>query len=184
MSDAIAKSTMMANLMAAFNGESNASARYAAFAKKADEEGYGQAASLFRAASKAEEFHARNHAQVITKLGGTAKAEMEAIVVKSTRENLGEAIAGETYEKDVMYPKFIAEAKAEGKQEAVRTFHYAMAAEIEHAALYTDVLAHLAEKRAAMTYHVCPVCGKTVTAMEFTACPVCFTPQSKFLAIQ
>ena len=39
------------NLQAAYNGESNASAKYAAFAKKADEEGYGQVASLFRAAS-------------------------------------------------------------------------------------------------------------------------------------
>ena len=48
------------NLQAAFNGESNANARYLAFAKKADEEGYGQVASLFRAAARAEEIHAAN----------------------------------------------------------------------------------------------------------------------------
>jgi ABC-type transporter MlaC component len=35
------------NLQAAFNGESNAHARYVEFAKKADKEGYAQVASLF-----------------------------------------------------------------------------------------------------------------------------------------
>ena len=66
--------TTIDNLQTAFNGESNASARYLAFAKKADEEGYGEVASLFRAAAKAEEIHARNHAEVIEKLGSTPVA--------------------------------------------------------------------------------------------------------------
>ena len=39
------------NLQAAFNGESNAHAKYLAYSKKADEEGYPSVASLFRAAS-------------------------------------------------------------------------------------------------------------------------------------
>jgi len=40
--------TTLDNLMAAYSGEMNANARYLAFAKKADEEGYGAVASLFR----------------------------------------------------------------------------------------------------------------------------------------
>ena len=55
----------LGNLVAAYNGESNAHVRYAAFALKADEEGFTQVASLFRAASRAEEIHAANHATVI-----------------------------------------------------------------------------------------------------------------------
>jgi hypothetical protein len=35
------------NLQTAFNGESNANVRYLAFARKADEEGIGEVASLF-----------------------------------------------------------------------------------------------------------------------------------------
>lgn len=43
------------NLQTAFNGESNANAKYLAFAKKADDEGYTKVGSLFRAAARAEE---------------------------------------------------------------------------------------------------------------------------------
>ena len=42
------------NLKAAFAGESQANRTYLAFAKKADEEGFPQAARLFRAAAEAE----------------------------------------------------------------------------------------------------------------------------------
>jgi rubrerythrin len=98
------------NLQAAYNGESNAHAKYTLFAKKADAEGYCQVASLFRAAARAEQIHAQNHARVIRKLGAEPVATIEAHPVKSTRENLQTAIAGETYERDTMYPAFIQEA--------------------------------------------------------------------------
>jgi len=58
------------NLQTAFNGESNAHARYLAFAVKADQQGYGGVASLFRAAARAEEIHAANYLAEIQKLGG------------------------------------------------------------------------------------------------------------------
>src|ERR1039458_10052520 len=73
------------NLLAAFEGESNAHAKYAAFAVKADADGYHGAASLFRAAARAEQIHANNHARVIRQLGGGALAEIQPIEVKSTR---------------------------------------------------------------------------------------------------
>jgi hypothetical protein len=41
------------------------------------------------------------------KLGGTPHADIHAPEVKSTRENLAVAKAGEVYERDVMYPDFI-----------------------------------------------------------------------------
>ena len=71
------------NLQAAFDGESNASARYLAFSRKAAEEGYGQVSSLFKAAARAEEIHAANHAVVIKKLGGVPKADVKAPEVKT-----------------------------------------------------------------------------------------------------
>ena len=42
------------NLQDAFAGESQANRKYLAFAKKADDEGFNQAAKLFRAAAAAE----------------------------------------------------------------------------------------------------------------------------------
>ena len=60
--------TTIANLLAAFDGESNANAKYVAFATKADADGWHGAASLFRAAAQAEQIHAANHARVIRQL--------------------------------------------------------------------------------------------------------------------
>ena len=68
-SPAPAHEQTLKNLLAAFNGESNASARYAAFAVKADEEGYLKVASLFRAASRAEQIHAANHSASYREIG-------------------------------------------------------------------------------------------------------------------
>ena len=109
-SEKISESTM-SNLQAAYNGESNAHARYLAFAKKADAEGYAGAASLFRAAARAEQIHAGNHADVIKKFGRAPEAKLEQPAVKSTRENLEAALKGESYERDEMYPAFIRDAR-------------------------------------------------------------------------
>ncbi len=66
-SSVAAQGKTLDNLMTAYNGESNAEAKYLEYAKKADSEGYGKAASLFRAAS-AEKIHTTNHAQVILRM--------------------------------------------------------------------------------------------------------------------
>lgn len=171
------------NLQTAFNGESNAANRYAAFARKADEEGFHRTASLFRAAARAEQIHASNHAAVIKKMGATPEAQIETPVVKSTAENLKAAIAGEEYERDVMYPGFIKEAEEQKNAAAVRTFTYALEAETEHARLYAEAQAHLAQMTVKITYYVCATCGYTVEALEFDRCPVCHHPKEEFEAI-
>ncbi len=80
------------NLKAAFAGESQANRRYLAFAQKAEEEGFTQAAKLFKAAAEAETVHALNHLRTVGE-------------VKSTLDNLNAAFAGETYEFQKMYPE-------------------------------------------------------------------------------
>ncbi len=55
----------MDNLKDAFAGESQVNRKYLAFAQKADEEGFRQAAKLFRAAAAAETIHAHNHLKVM-----------------------------------------------------------------------------------------------------------------------
>ena len=57
------------NIKAAIKGETTASAKYAAYAKKAKQEGFAKAALLFEAASKAESIHAGNHRAVLEQLG-------------------------------------------------------------------------------------------------------------------
>ncbi len=177
--------TTLANLQTAFNGESNAHARYLAFAKKADAEGYGEVASLFRAAARAEEIHANNHAAVIKKLGGKPEAKIETPDVKTTKENLEAAIKGESYERDTMYPQFLKQAREVRNTDAIQTFNYAKNAETEHAKLYTAALSNLQQSKGtnAKNYYVCGVCGYTVEKITFTKCPSSFTPVDKYETI-
>lgn len=172
--------TTLDNLIAAFNGESNANAKYTAFAQKADAEGFAGVASLFRAAAAAEAIHAAAHLRVIKSLGGSAVADIHPADVKSTAENLKAAIDGESYERDVMYPDFIKVATAEGKKNAVQSFEGAMAAEAEHARMYAQALADLANRKVKRDYWVCSVCGFTLDNAPTARCPVCNAPAEKF----
>jgi rubrerythrin len=158
-----AKATTLENLMAAHNGESNANARYTEFAKKADSEAYASVATLFRAAPQAEKIHANNHAEVIKKMGGTTKADIQKVEVRSIKENLAVAVRGETYERDVMYPAFLQQAKAEGNKAAIRTINFAKNVEAVHADLYTEASAKLDIMKGGQEkiYYFCPVCGNT-----------------------
>ena len=87
------------NLMEAFAGESQANRKYLAFAKQAEKDGYPRTARLFRAAAEAETIHAHNHLKTV---GG----------IRTTLENLKEALAGETHEFKSMYPEMIKTAEA------------------------------------------------------------------------
>jgi rubrerythrin len=178
--------TTLENLQAAFNGESNANAKYTAFAVKADEEGFKSVAALFRATSASEAIHAKKHAAAIKKLGGEPKADIGKPEVKSTKENLEAALAGETYEKDTMYPEFIKTATAEKKKGAIQSFKGAMAAEIEHAKLYKQALDELdAWKPAGKEFMVCQVCGFTIlSSPALLKCPVCSAPKEKIVVVK
>jgi rubrerythrin len=158
------------NLLEAFAGESQANRRYLAFAKQAEKEGYTQVAKLFRAAAEAETVHAHAHLRT---LGG----------VKSTAENLNEAISGETFEFTKMYPAMIDDAKKEGSKAAERGFTYANEVEKVHAALYqkaSDNLDTLEETG----YYVCSVCGYTCENGPPDTCPVCGSKSRAFFEVK
>lgn len=174
--------TTLDNLMTAYNGEMNANARYLVFAKKADEEGYGQVASLFRAAARAEQVHYERHAAVIKEMGGIPKATIETTIVKSTKENVEEALKGETYETEVMYKEFLAKAEKDKNKSAIDAFEDAKAAEAVHAAWYKKALDNLeAWKVPGREMYVCPLCGNVVDVLPGTACPICMTDTKKFI---
>ena len=154
------------NLKDAFAGESMANRKYLAFAKKADEEGLKQVAKLFRAAAAAETVHAHNHLGI-----------MDGI--KTTEENLKEAISGETFEFKEMYPGYIDEAKEEGNKKAVWSFTIANKVEEIHAELYQKALEELGSNKET-DYYVCQVCGNTVEDEAPDKCPICGAPKSKF----
>lgn len=175
--------TTLENLQAAFNGESNANARYLAFAQKAEEEGYGKVASLFRAAARAEQVHFERHALVIKELGGEAKATIETPVVKSTKENLESAIAGEAYEATEMYPAFLAKAKSDKAIDAVYAFGVAQKAEAVHENLYKQALADIDNWKVKQEFKVCPKCGNVVDVIPGSSCPICAENTKKYMPV-
>jgi rubrerythrin len=175
------------NLKAAYNGESTASAKYAAFAEKAKAEGYDTVAVMFQATSKAEAIHANNHLKVLEKLGEKIEGpQVGAFNVLSTAENLNDAIKGETYEFETMYPEFIATAEKEKSADAVKSFTWAFDTEKKHQAFYLEALAAVnvtGEKNLPANWFVCPVCGNTYDSGSVTtACDFCMTPKEKFIS--
>lgn len=182
--ETISKSTLE-NLQAAYNGENNAHVRYLAFAVQAEKEGYGIAASLFRAAALAEQFHYDRDSELIKKLGGTPKAVIETPVVKSTKENLESAMKGEMYENTVMYPEFLAQAKKDKNSEAADIFEDSEAAEGVHAKLYENTLKNLTlSQNLVRDFYVCPTCGNIVDALTRTVCEICGTSTKKFKRVK
>jgi rubrerythrin len=154
-------------LKEAFAGESQANRKYLAFAIKADQEGFAQAARLFRAAAEAETVHAHNHLRVLKG-------------IRSTKENLKEAIDGEIHEFKNMYPEMIEKAKAEGNKEAERSFNFANEVEKIHARLYQLMFDNLEKAKDTYDYYVCPVCGYTAEKEAPETCPVCGAKSKMF----
>ena len=175
------------NLKAGIIGETTASAKYAAFAQKAREEKHDTIAKLFDAASKAESIHAANHTKVLTELGEKMEAFTPSFEVKTTADNLKAAEEGENYELTTMYPQFIADAKTEKVEKAVKSFTWAWDTEKKHYAFYVKALEALnakAENTLAFEFAVCPVCGNTYEKSKMDAkCAFCQTGSDKFIII-
>lgn len=163
----------MDNLAAAFAGESQANRKYLAFAKRADEEGFHQIAKLFRAAAAAETVHAHNHLRI---MGG----------IHTTKENIQEAIDGETYEFKSMYPEFLEDAAEEGENQASWSFNIANEVEKIHANLYTKASGALRKDSDLETvdYYVCNVCGNTVEGNPPDKCPICKAGKKAFTKVE
>jgi rubrerythrin len=160
------------NLNNAFAGESQANRRYLAFAQKAEEEGYSQVAKLFRAAAEGETVHALNHIKIIGE-------------VKGTRENLGAAVNGETFEYKKMYPDYLKKAKKEKNTQAAWSFTVANKVEKVHARLFMKAAKALKAEKGIqeVDYFVCSVCGNTAEGEPPEKCPVCGNPKSKFFKV-
>ncbi|HAI52947.1 MAG: rubrerythrin family protein [Limnochordia bacterium] len=160
------------NLRDAFAGESMAHMKYQIYANVAEKEGLPNVAKLFRAIAYAELVHARNH---LKELGG----------IKDSVANLQDAIDGETYEVEEMYPAFKVVAELQQEKGAVRSTHYALEAEKIHADMYGQAKKTVQEKKIDIelgTVYVCDVCGWTHEGDAPEKCPICQAPKSQIRA--
>jgi rubrerythrin len=125
--EGIAGSKTEENLKAAFAGESQANRRYLAFAQVARAAGADDIAAIFEEAAADETLHAHAH---LAYFGGVSDSD----------KNLKIALEGETFEKESMYPGFIAAAEEEGFAEVVQYLKSVAGDEGRHARKYGDIL--------------------------------------------
>jgi len=160
------------NIKAAFAGESQARNKYTYFAEVARKEGYHYIAKLFEETAANEMEHARDHFKLLNGIGTTA-------------ENLKEAIGGEQYETDDMYPTFAKEAEEEGNMQAAALFKMIGKIEDHHRERYQKLLEMVENgtvfKREESIRWKCSVCGHIHEGTEPPQkCPSCRNPREYF----
>jgi rubrerythrin len=138
--------------------------------RNTDLEGFTLIARMFRAAAAAETVHAHAHLKAMGE-------------INSTKENLEDAIQGETHEFRSMYPEMIRTAEAEGNAQALRSFKFASEVEKVHAELYTGLFETMDQDQGDYPFLVCPVCGHTIGREAPDTCPVCGTKGSMYIRI-
>lgn len=181
-----AKERTTDELLSAYNAETIATAKYAAYSKKAEQEGHPQIALLFKAISSSEQFHANNHRSVLEESGIKVVLINPEFSVKTTKENLQEAINGESYETAIMYPEFLKNARIAGNQLAFLSINYALKTGKTHLMMYENALAFLVDKTAkslSTAYYVCTTCGNTYETTLPHRCAICMTSVEKFIKI-
>ena len=174
------------NMQTAFKSETLSSAKYAAYSKKAEQEGYFQIALLFKAASTAEGIHANNHKSVLQESGITVSMIIPVFATHSTLENLKDAITGESYELKKRYPKFLKDAVQNDNQSATVSLNYAYTTEKKHKLFYTAELVALennAEKYLPTEFYVCGNCGNTYHTKAPEVCDNSVAVRENFIKI-
>ncbi len=129
----------MANLEAAFAGESMAHIKYRYFAKMAREMGDLETARTFEETADQEVMHAFGHLDLLY-----PKASM------TPAKALQVAIDGETYEYTEMYPTFRKTAQEEGDAAAVAEMDEQIEESKVHAAQFTATLVKAQKRFAAL----------------------------------
>lgn len=128
----------LANLEAAFGGESMANRKYLFFADVAKQLGNAELAKLFRDTAAQETEHAFAHFRllhpelVIGDAASLSDEQKQAILSRC----LELAIEGETYEFTTMYPQFAAQARTDRDDKAEVEFNDQIAESQDHAGIF------------------------------------------------
>ena len=163
VADAATKAgTTLENLKAAVAGETGASAKYAAFAKAAEQIHINLEASLVEAEDPSY-----------------TRPTAEAPTPEAIDLNLIASANGEIFETSDMYPTFIKKAQEEGHAKAVKVFTRAKLAEAVHAEKYLEAYNNI-DAADDDAYYLCPGCGYIHQGDDFEKCPICGVPKAKF----
>ncbi|MDL2216028.1 rubrerythrin family protein [Ruminococcaceae bacterium OttesenSCG-928-N02] len=167
-------SKTLANLYAAFAGESQARAKYTYYASQAKKEGYVQLSKIFEETAGNEHEHAKMWFKLIHD------------GMPDTVTNLKDAAAGENYEWTDMYKEFAQVAKEEGFDRIAYLFEAVGKIEKHHEERYLQLLDNVETKKVFnrdddATVWICANCGHMhIGKAAPGVCPVCEHPQAYF----
>jgi rubrerythrin len=181
-----AESKTIENMQLAYRKEKTATAKYEAFSKKAEEEGYHNIALLYNAVSASENIHAINHKAVIEDAGSTVPVLTPVYKVKTTKENLSDDINGEGYVAKTMYPDHLKSAETADNQIAYLSLSYAMKTDLKHKFFFEQALGDINSNTLnslPFKYYVCPDCGNTYTVPP-KHCDLSLTDRDQFIVFQ
>ena len=152
-------------LKAAVAGESLARNRYSYFAEMAKKEGYRYIGKIFEEIAENEKYHAMEEFKLL--MGD-----------RDTLTNLKEAVDGEQYEFENMYPRYATEAEVEGNRSATVLFRQISKIERQHYDRFKKLLemveAGKVFKRDVPIKWKCGVCGYVYEGNEPPPkCPSC-----------
>jgi rubrerythrin len=161
------------HLQAAHRAEMNAEARYLAFATKADEEGYKQVASLFRAVARAEQILYTYHFDAIKELGAVPEDVVTGeVTVASTKDNLeksSDKAAGDQLDSE--YTGYAKAARGEGNRTAAKVFDYARLVEAQNFRLFAGAAKNMDHMRGNPSgYFICGLTGFVSVTMDPANC--------------
>ena len=174
------------NMQSAYKGERTAVARYVAYSKKAEEEGFHNVALLYNSVAAAANIHAINHEVVIEDADATVPEIMPEYTVKTTKENLQDDITRKAREAKTMYPDFLKTAETADNQIALLSLTYAMKTEQKHKFFFEQALGDINSntlKSLPSQYFVCPVCGNTYTTAP-KHCDFSLTNRDEFIVFE
>lgn len=150
-----------ANLIKAFIANAAANRRYLAYGRKAQDDGFPDAARLFRAMARSETIQAANHLKT-------------AGEIRSTADNVREALAGER-ECRRSHDEFVSQAEADHADSARIVFSWGARSEQAHVRLYEQALKALdcGSDCSFGSLHICSACGFVIEGDPPDTCPNC-----------
>jgi rubrerythrin len=172
------------NLKASIVSEQISANFYIACAVKAREENYMLVAELLETISKSDSVHMCNLKELLFKYNDSVIVPASSLNIKTTSENIQEALKNEGEVIDNILPDYIKTAKEEKIQDAKKMFNWMMITEMKHHKLLKNALNNLAKNKAkkiSKTYYVCPKCGNIFYSKFPTKCEVCKTTSDKFI---
>jgi rubrerythrin len=163
---------MVDNLIRALEEEAKNIQKYLAYVERARAEGKPHVARLFQAVADSECIHAREEMRLLS-------------TVKSTAENLRDAVDAEEFEFQEVYAQFLREAVAEKNEELATVWRNIMAVERNHYDLFQDAIKTLEieEDLPEQPVYNCNSCGNTVIGKPSGPCEVCGAPADQFVEV-